>query len=183
MELSSWEDEILNFWFKELTPEQWFVSSPEGDELVKSRFHDLVLKLAENLPEDTKTTADKSLAAILCFDQFTRNIFRGEAQAFAYDHLALSLTQHIIEMGWDEDMDDPHKQFSYMPLMHSEEINVQKQALVKFRWFGDNIFQFAQEHHDIIEEYGRYPHRNEVLGRQSTVEEIEYLKDAKRFGQ
>lgn len=183
MELKNWEGEVLNFWFKELTPKQWFISNPEGDELIKNKFHDLVIKLADDLPEDTKSSVDKSLAAILCFDQFTRNIFRSQAQAFSYDHLALSLSQHIIEMGWDKEMDNPHKQFTYMPLMHSEDINIQKQSLVMFRAFDDDIFKFAQDHHDIIEKYGRYPHRNECLGRQSTPEELEYLKDAQRFGQ
>lgn len=183
MELKNWEGEVLDFWFNELTPKQWFISSPEGDELIKNRFENLVLTLASKLPEDTTTSVDKSLAAILCFDQFTRNIFRGKAQAFSYDHHALSLTQHIIEMGWDKDMDDPHKQFTYMPLMHSEDIKVQKQSLVMFRTFDDSVFQYAQDHHDIVAEFARYPHRNKCLGRQSTPEELEYLKNAKRFGQ
>lgn len=183
MDWENWHSEVLNFWFQELTPKDWFISTPEGDDLIKTRFKDLVLSLADELPEGTKLTADKSLAAILCFDQFTRNIFRGQAQAFAYDHLALSLSQHIIEQGWDKDMDDPHKQFTYMPLMHSEDLKVQKQSLVVFRVFSDEIFKYAQDHHDIIETYGRYPHRNACLGRQSTPEELEYLKDAQRFGQ
>lgn len=183
MDLKNWDSEVLNFWFHELTPKQWFISSPEGDELIKTRFKDLVRSLADELPEDTKLSADKSLAAILCFDQFTRNIFRSQAQAFAYDHLALSLSQHIIEQGWDKDMDEPHKQFTYMPLMHSEDITVQKQSLIQFKSFPEHVFKYAQDHHDIIEKYGRYPHRNECLGRQSTPEELEYLKDAQRFGQ
>lgn len=183
MIVDNWQEGVLDFWFQKMTPKQWFVSDVETDKLISDTFKPLVLALAEALPSDVKSSADKSLAAIICFDQFTRNIFRGQGQAFAYDHIALSLSQNIVEQGWDQEMDDNHKQFSYMPYMHSEDLNVQKMALKLFKPFGEDTFKFAQDHHDIIERFGCYPHRNDVLGRKNTPEEIEYLKDAKRFGQ
>lgn len=179
----NWHEDVLKFWFEELEPKQWYMSSKELDASITERFKQLVLALSENLPSNVKDQSEKCLAAIICFDQFSRNIFRGEGKAFAFDDLALELAVYIIDNGWDKAMDPTRKQFAYMPFMHSEDIAVQKRALVIFKNMGEKTFEYAKKHHDIIEKFGRYPHRNACLGRENTPEEIEYLKDAERFGQ
>ncbi len=154
------------------------------------------------------------LASVIVLDQFTRNVFRGSAKAFAADHLALSLAQHAIAQGWDKtisvgqcldkavDPNDasqkgavPFQTFLYLPLEHAESIAVQDQcvAVVKeaahvaqgspYEQLGAATLKYAEDHRKIIERFGRFPHRNAVLGRESTPEEEEYLKTAERFGQ
>lgn len=179
----NWYDEVLTFWFEELTPKQWYMSTPEIDAQITDKFKALVLSNAEKMPDDVKTSPNACLAAILCFDQFTRNIFRGEGKAFSFDPMALELAQHIRAKGWDADMDEMHKQFSYMPFMHAEDLDMQKISLELFKGQGEEGLKAAQDHHDIIAQFGRYPHRNACLGRTTTAKELEYLKDAQRFGQ
>ena len=179
----NWVDDVLTFWFEKLTPKQWYISTPEIDAQISDKFKTLVLSIADNLPDAVKTSPDACLAAIICFDQFTRNIFRGEGTAFSFDPMALELAKHIRAKGWDVDMDAMHKQFSYMPFMHAEDLQMQKISLELFKGQGDEGLKAAQDHHDIIAQFGRYPHRNACLDRKTTAEELEYLKDAQRFGQ
>lgn len=179
----NWHNDVLSFWFDELTPKQWYVSDDELDELIKQRFGPIVATLSDGLPDDVMQSADKCLATIICFDQFTRNTCRGSGKAFAQDEKALKLAQHIIDQGWDKAMDPMHQQFTYMPFMHAEDIEMAKISLKFFSAMGEEAVKSAQDHFDIIERFGRYPHRNEVLGRFSSPEEIDYLENAQRFGQ
>lgn len=179
----NWHNDVLSFWFGELTPKQWYVSDDKLDDLIKQRFGLIVETLSEELPDDIMDNANKCLAAIICFDQFTRNTHRGSGKAFAQDEKALKLSQHIIEKNWDKTMGPMHQQFAYMPFMHAEDIEMAKISLEFFSKMGDESLKSAQDHFDIIKRFGRYPHRNEVLGRFSSPEEIDYLKNAQRFGQ
>lgn len=183
MDEKQWHADVLTFWFEELTPEQWFSSSQELDDQIKQRFKSLVIMLGENLPEIVLNNPNACLAAIICFDQFTRNIFRGMPEAFQYDLKALQLALLSVEKGWDMKMTDQEKQFSYMPFMHAEDMNMQEKSLKLIGAINERALQAAQDHYNIIAEFGRYPHRNEVLGRQSTEAELKYLEDAQRFGQ
>lgn len=179
----NWHSDVLSFWFSELTPKQWYASDIKLDELIKQRFGLILEELSSELPEDAMQNTNKCLAAIICFDQFTRNIYRGSGKAFAQDTKALKLSQHIIDQGWDKTMGPMHQQFVYMPFMHAEDIEVAEISLKLFSNMGEEAVKAAQDHFDIIKKFGRYPHRNEVLGRFSSPEEIDYLKDAQRFGQ
>ncbi|MEW7007301.1 DUF924 family protein [Lentilitoribacter sp. EG35] len=179
----NWHNDVLSFWFSELTPKQWYISDDDLDKLIKQRFGLILAELSDQLPDDIMQNANKCLAAILCFDQFTRNIYRGSGKAFAQDEKALKLSQHIIDQGWDKTMGPMHQQFVYMPFMHAEDIEMAKISLEFFSLMGEEAIKAAQDHFNIIEKFGRYPHRNEVVGRFSSPEEIEYLKNAQRFGQ
>lgn len=179
----NWHNDVLTFWFDELTPQQWYTSDDKLDELIKQRFGSTLAILSDQLPDDVMQNSHKCLAAIICFDQFTRNSYRGSGKAFAQDEKALKLAQHIVEMRWDKSMDPMQQQFAYMPFMHAEDIHMAEVSLKFFSQMGDESLKSAQEHYDIIKQFGRYPHRNEVLGRFSSPEEIDYLKNAQRFGQ
>lgn len=178
-----WYHEVLEFWFKELTPQQWFSSSIELDSQITDRFKDTVLMLGKELPDKAVDDRYACLAAIICFDQFTRNIFRGQPEAFQYDLGALQLALLSHEKCWDAEFTDQEKQFSYMPFMHAEDMAMQKKSLELIGAINEQAKKAAQDHYDIIAKFGRYPHRNEVLSRTSTPEELEYLKNAERFGQ
>ncbi len=178
---ADWAREVLTFWFKELTKKDWFISSQELDSNISDRFrltHNQ-LKTWPHLPLD----ADKhrALAAIIVLDQFSRNIFRGSKGAFAFDSLAVTLAKQAMARELDQNLDDDEKQFMYMPFMHSENLDDQKTALSLFTDLGRP--EHAQIHFDIFEKFNRFPHRNAVLKRESTDQEIEFLKDAPRFGQ
>ncbi len=125
------------------------------------------------------------LALIVCLDQFPRNMFRGTARAFEADAIALAAANHAIEQGYDLELRDFGRQFAYMPLQHAEDLDCQRRCLELFTELGgERRINFAQHHYDIIARFGRFPHRNEVMGRASTPEEIEYIKDPdNRFGQ
>lgn len=168
--------EVLGFWFA-LTPEQHFAKSPKLDAEIGARFgplRDLVLNTgAAGWRDDPETL----LAAIILLDQFSRNIHRGTAQAFAADPLALELTLEAIGKGWDLDMDKDQRQFLYLPLEHTEDPLIQKLSLEKFGSLDDPyLLGFAEKHAEVIAKFGRFPSRNAALGRESTAGELEFLE-------
>lgn len=179
----NWHNDVLSFWFVELTPKQWYMADDKLDDLIMQRFGPVVAALSSELPDDVMQSADKCLAAIICFDQFTRNTYRGSGKAFAQDDKALKLAEHMVEKGWDKSMGPMHQQFTYMPFMHAEDIEIAKTSLKLFSQMGEETAKAAQDHFDIIERFGRYPHRNDVLGRFNSPVEVDYLKGAQRFGQ
>lgn len=188
-----WES-VLSFWFDELTPKQWFVSSKELDETITERFSG-ALKAIESVDTVDPVTEHylaslnileplDVLGAILIPDQFSRNIHRGSAQAFATDGFAFSLSSYLIENDKLTTMTPEQVQFAVMPMMHAENLNAQKTCLQIFKQYKiEQGIQSAQEHLDIIEQFGRFPHRNKTLGRTSTASEIAYLKNGSSFGQ
>jgi len=170
--------EVLSFWFA-LTPEQHFATSVRLDAEIKARFgplRDLVLGSgAAGWRDDPETL----LAAIILLDQFSRNIHRGTAEAFAADPLALQLALEAIGKGWDADMDKDRRQFLYLPLEHAEDPAMQKLSVEKFGSLDDAyLLGFAEKHAAVVARFGRYPSRNAALGRESTPEELAFLSEA-----
>ena len=175
---SSRIDEVLAFWFDELTPDDWFGGGDEVDDRIRGRFLALHEALRDGVPESWRATARGMLAAVIALDQFPRNMYRGDAQAFAADPMALALATEGIELGLDQAMSKDERKFFYLPFEHSEDPAVQARSVELFASLDDeDTLGYAVRHQEIIDRFGRFPHRNEVLGRESTPEEIEFLKE------
>ncbi|MFT4937612.1 MAG: hypothetical protein ACI88A_000629 [Paraglaciecola sp.] len=196
-------NEILFFWFGEIKGElstaknrqMWYSSSTSTDVLISDQFKDTLLSAAQGQFNDWRQSPHGRLALIILFDQISRNIFRGRAEAFAYDHQALELCIEGVKEGADQSLYLIERLFFYHPLEHAESLEAQNQCvqlmqtLVK-QYSGlqqdvaNNSLKFATEHRDIILQFGRFPHRNEVLKRQCSAAELAYLNSGgKRFGQ
>ena len=175
---SSRIDEVLRFWFEELTPEDWFGGGEAVDERIRERFLALHETLRERVPESWRATARGMLAAVIALDQFPRNVYRGDPRAFAADPAALALATEAIERGLDRAMSVDERKFLYLPFEHSEDPAVQARSVDLFAALrNEDTLGYALRHKEIIDRFGRFPHRNEVLGRESTPEEIEFLKE------
>jgi len=170
-------DTILAFWFEEITPKQWWAQSTEFDRQVESRFGEVHAAAARCELHGWRETANGRLAEVIVLDQFSRNIFRGQPRAFACDPLALALAQEAVAAKTGLQLGPAHRAFLYMPYMHSESLAIHEIAMTLFSapGMGDNL-NFELRHKGIIDRFGRYPHRNAILGRESTPEEIEFLK-------
>lgn len=169
--------EILTFWFDEVTPTQWFTKDEGFDETLRSRFGETVEAALEGRLADWAEAGESCLALILALDQFPRNIFRDTARAFAGDARAVELSWRCVARGWIVNWDENRRTFALMPMMHSEEIAVQEASLPLFRMFsGEETVDYAIRHRNIVADWGRFPHRNEFLGRESTEAEIAFLK-------
>ena len=170
--------EVLAFWFEELTPEDWFGGGDEVDERVRQRFLALHEALRDEVPESWRTTARGMLAAVIALDQFPRHLYRGDPRAFAADPGALALATEAIERGLDRAMSTDERKFFYLPFEHSEDPAVQARSVELFATLeNENTLRYALRHKEIIDRFGRFPHRNEALGRESTPEELEFLKE------
>lgn len=169
--------EVLQFWFQELTPKQWWVKDTELDQLIEKRFSTTLQRAAQCELADWRSEARGRLAEVIVLDQFSRNIFREQPLAFANDPLALALAQEAIARGDDQKLSPIERSFLYLPFMHSESASIHQQAveLYKANNIEDNL-EFEYKHKAIIDRFGRYPHRNAILGRESTPEEIDFLK-------
>jgi uncharacterized protein (DUF924 family) len=183
-------EEILSFWFGEPYNAQqyyderrklWFASDPRIDQDIRNRFLvDYEQAAAQGL-EDWGATPRSALALILLYDQFPRNMFRGEPRAFATDLLARRVTDCLLRTQSDQQLLTVERSFVYMPLMHSEDLADQRRSVALFQQLAqDNPFvdsvSYALRHLEIIEQFGRFPHRNAILGRSSTPEEIAFLQ-------
>jgi uncharacterized protein (DUF924 family) len=170
-------DTVLNFWFKELTPKQWWTKSDELDQTIKSRFGDIHTAANRCELHSWRITAAGRLAEIIVLDQFSRNIYRDKPGAFASDSLALALAQTAVSSKSDSELDDLQRSVLYMPYMHSESAKIHEIAVRLFSQKGmEENLDFELSHKKIIDRFGRYPHRNIILGRKSTPEEIDFLK-------
>lgn len=168
--------EVIKFWFEELTPKQWFNSSEELDDKIYKRFGEIHEAAVKGELDFWRETPAGSLAEIIVLDQFSRNIYRGKPAAFENDLGALILAQEALRKGFHTKVETSKRTFFYMPFMHSESLLIHKKALKLFNEPGmEDNFDFEIRHKEIIERFGRYPHRNEILGRKSTAEEIEFL--------
>jgi uncharacterized protein (DUF924 family) len=168
-----WAAEILHLWFHELKPRDWFAPNPEVDALLGRRFARELVGLRTRPADEFLTDPRGALAAVLLFDQLPRNLHRGTPQAFATDPLARAITHGALARGWDRQLSSQQRQFLAMPLMHSERIADQRMSLAYFTRFGARYGgPFARAHYRMIARFGRYPHRNAVLGRRSTPAEI-----------
>ncbi len=169
--------EIVKFWFGELEPKQWWVKDVELDQLIIERFSEVHARAARCELSAWRKYAKGRLAEIIVLDQFSRNMFRGSSLSFAYDSLALVLAQEAIAVGADQRLQPVERTFIYMPFMHSESLLIHEDAVELFRRNGlQGNLDYEYKHKAIIERFGRYPHRNELLGRPSSAEEIEFLK-------
>ncbi|MGH8146345.1 MAG: DUF924 family protein [Rhodanobacteraceae bacterium] len=168
---------VLKFWFDELTPRQHFEKDEGLDVVIRTRFADCHAAVARGELDVWRDSADGRLAEIIVLDQFSRNLFRDDARAFACDGMALVLAQEAVRAGADREMPGARRAFLYMPHMHSESRVIHVQAERLFRQPGlENNYEFELKHKAIIDRFGRYPHRNAVLGRASTSEEMAFLQ-------
>lgn len=171
--------DVLNFWFNEIEPKQWWEKNAVFDALIKQKFHAIYQQAICGELYQWRHSAGGRLAEIIVLDQFSRNMFRDKAAAFAYDFLAVALTHAAIDIGADKELlSQPEKlSFIYMPLMHSESAMIHQQAVQMFSQPGlEQKLEFEYKHKVIIDRFGRYPHRNAILGRVSTDEELAFLK-------
>lgn len=172
-------EDVIRFWFQELEPKQHFAKNPRLDKLIKSRFEEIYRQVLVGDQDDKIETAEGCLAIVLVLDQFSRNIFRNQAQAFAGDTKALNVAQYAVKNGFDKLLTAHRCSFLYMPYMHSEDEKVHEKAVELFTQLGiASTLNYERRHKEIIDRFGRYPHRNEILGRSSTPEEITFLNQA-----
>jgi uncharacterized protein (DUF924 family) len=170
-------DDILQFWFVENGPDEWFKKDDAFDALIRERFLATYEAVIADRCTDWRANPEGRLAEIIVLDQFSRNMFRGTPLAFGADDKALALAQEAVAKGADKQVDPERRVFFYMPFMHSESLDVHKEALPLFEELGnESTLSYEHAHREILERFGRYPHRNEVLGRESTPEEVEFLK-------
>jgi uncharacterized protein (DUF924 family) len=169
--------EILKFWFEEIEPSQWWKRDENLDRVIIERFSDVHYRATHCELFEWRKDARGRLAEVIVLDQFSRNMFRGSPLSFAYDPLALVLAQEAVSIGADALLNQNERSFLYMPFMHSESLKIHEVATGLFRKNGNqNSLDFEMRHKTIIERFGRYPHRNSILGRDSTEEEIQFLK-------
>ena len=169
---------VLHFWFEELDPTDCFAQNDSVDANIRVRFGDLHKYLANEVSEDWRATPRGILAAVIVLDQFSRNLFRDDGRAFAHDDAALYLAKSTIEQGQDSSLSALEKQFLYMPLMQSEDLADVNQCtkLMEAVDAQDNA-EFSRRHAATLERFGRYPARNQALGRENTPEETAFLKE------
>ena len=160
-----WRRDVLSYWFG-LTPEQWWKPDDALDKDIRERFLQL-WELKRQLPSSSFAHyALTAIAAVILFDQFPRNMFRGHADQFSTDPLALAIARQAVDLGLDDQLQLQERGFLYMPFEHSENLADQKRSVQLFTALGDDyLLGYAQKHHDIIERFGRFPHRNVMLGR------------------
>lgn len=172
------QQDVLNFWFEECAPPQWFKKDPAFDHAIRERFGEVIERALNGGLDDWTESSEGCLALILVLDQFTRNVYRGTSKAFAGDDKALSISDLCRERGYIEHPHQGFRHFMLIPMMHSEDLQVQEASLPLFeKHTDDRVYQFAVRHRDIIARFGRYPHRNHDLGRASTDEELAFLKE------
>lgn len=171
-------EKILHYWFEELTPDDWFKADAARDAEIARRFRKIYDELAAGVPPSWLTGPDGFLAAILVLDQFPRNMFRGTPRAFATDAAALELAKRAIAEGKDMQVSSERRAFIYMPFQHAENQNDQARSVELFTALGNKLnLDFAVRHKRVVDRFGRFPHRNEILGRESTAAEAAFLKE------
>ena len=169
--------QVLNFWFEEIDQTQWWIKDAVFDNTISSKF--LAMHQAANRGElyHWRVMPEGRLAEIIVLDQFSRNIFRDTPKAFASDALALILAQEAIGLGVDAKLPNIKRSFMYLPFMHSESLVIHNEAVNLYQQLGnESSLAFELKHRDIIEKFGRYPHRNAILNRQSSQVELEFLR-------
>jgi uncharacterized protein (DUF924 family) len=168
--------EIVEFWFSAAVKVRWFKPTPEFDAQLRDKYSALLRAARAGELRDWADTARGALALILLLDQLPRNIYRGDAESFASDAQARSVARQALASGFDTDVDVEQRQFFYLPFMHSEDLADQEQcvALCEATCSEENV-KFAILHRDLIARFGRFPHRNRVLNRESSDAELDYL--------
>ena len=175
-------DDVLTFWFSERVKPLWFNSTQEFDDELSEKYLETCQAALNGQLSAWEETPQGALALILCLDQFPLNMFRNQPESFAGEALSRQVAARAIEKGFDQSLDDTQKAFMYMPYMHSEDMADQDKVLELFSnaGLGDNL-KWAKHHREIVVRFGRFPHRNAILGRESTPEEIAYLQSDGAF--
>ena len=182
MSKQDWAREVLDFWFGELEPKQWFIKDEALDTTITERFEDLYERLAATGNDAIAANPRQAMAAIIVFDQFARNMFRGSQKTFACDGKALELAERLIADGSDMELSGDERYFMMMPFMHAEDLAQQDRCVELFEEHGsEQGIKYAKMHRDVIARFGRFPHRNTVLGRETTPEEQAYLDEGGGF--
>ncbi len=167
-----WRADVLKFWFG-LAPKQWWNGGLELDERIKRNFVKLWFEKRQLPLEPFLADPLTAVAAVILFDQFPRNMFRGNAEQFATDHMALGIAREAVARGFDHQLAPDERKFLYMPFEHSEHLDDQNRAVLLFSAIGDEEqIEYAKKHRDVIARFGRFPHRNAMLGRAPRPEEI-----------
>jgi uncharacterized protein (DUF924 family) len=174
---NSWVDDFMTFWFTETKPEQWFAKSDAFDAEMRRRFLKLHEAVSVQPTEALSANGRTAMAAILVLDQMSRNMFRGSPRAFGQDAKALAIAEAVVARGLDQGMTKDERTFCYLPFEHAEHPEAQAKCVELMGSLGDpDLVKWAQAHKVIVDRFGRFPHRNEVLGRNSTAEEVDFLK-------
>ena len=170
--------DILDFWFTEIKPESWFKKDAGFDAALEARFSGVVINALAGRLDNWANYSDGCLALIILLDQFTRNIFRQSARAFSGDEMALALSLRCVDRGYLDTAKVSHCHFMLMPMMHSEDLEIQVSSLPLFKKYTEKrTYEYAVQHCDIIARFGRFPHRNEALGRPTTDKEKIFLTE------
>jgi len=174
--------ELLDYWFSEPVNRHWFKSTPAIDRDIAQRYMKLWQQAAEGELDHWLQSPRTCLALILLFDQLPLNMFRGQAKSFSTEQQAIEACLYGLEQGYDQQLKQAQQAFFYMPLMHSEQLTHQQRSVELYQQAGltENL-RFARHHCQLIEQFGRFPHRNDILGRSSTEEEVRYLQSKHAF--
>jgi uncharacterized protein (DUF924 family) len=179
-------DEVLKFWLDEVGPSGWYAVDAALDQTIQDKFLAAWHEAKEGAYSLWLTYPSGALAYIILLDQFSRNMFRGSGDAFVMDEVALAAAKSAIDHGWDLRIDEPARQFFYLPLMHSENLSDQERCVrlmaERMGDSGDSNLLHAKAHRQVIREFGRFPYRNEALDRRSTANEQSYI-DEGGYGQ
>lgn len=179
---ADWAQQLLAFWFDAHGMDDWYGGGPDFDADVRKLAGDWHAALRSQPAASFLSDPDTALAATILFDQVPRNIFRGHADAFATDDLARAIARGIVEKGWDQNWPDERRQFAYLPFEHSEDIADQRESLRLMGQLADPLFQdYAKEHFDMIDRFGRFPHRNAALGRTTRPDEEAAIEEGKNW--
>ena len=174
--------DVLEFWFADGMQERWFRADPDFDAIIRRRFEGLWLDSARGKLDNWTETATGALALVIVLDQFPLNIFRGRPTAFVTEARAIAVSKNAVARGFDQELRREQVAFLYMPLMHSEALEDQERVVVLFEAAGlEGNLRFAQHHRNLVRRFGRFPHRNRILGRSSTTEELAYLASDEAF--
>ena len=172
--------DVLDYWFSKKSKQFWFASTPQVDNEIKVRFESIWEKASKGEYSQWRETADGSVALIVILDQLPLNMFRLDPKGFQTESMAVEVALNAINNGFDEELNDEKLLFLFMPLMHSENIDHQNLQVYLFDKYNFNL-EFSKHHRDLVKKFGRFPHRNEILGRMSTMEELDYLLSDNAF--
>jgi len=182
METNMNAQSIIDFWFADACKSCWFNSTPEMDQSIKNNYEMLWLSASQGALNEWREEPLSALALVIILDQFPLNMFRGTAQSFSTEAASRMVASYAIDRGFDQSLSNEQKMFLYMPFMHSEDIADQNYAVELFKSAGlDDNAKWAEHHRDIVKQFGRFPHRNEILGRESSAEEIQWLASDEAF--
>jgi uncharacterized protein (DUF924 family) len=167
-------EDVLAFW-REAGPDRWYAKDDAFDAEIRDKFLTLYESASVGQLDHWGATAEGALALVIVLDQFPRNMFRGSARTFAADARARAVANLALKRGYDQDLPEADRGFLFLPFMHSEDLADQERGVALYRAAGDENLKYAEEHRDIIRRFGRFPHRNVVLGRETTPQERAFL--------